>query len=175
MSKMNVSQALRAVSELKNRVKKHREHAQASVTHDTLTQPAFDFDEEMRGSLAATERLLALQTAIALANATAKVWWRGKTISVAHAVRQLEEWKGQLKWLDEIEGSLLDRAEVTSIRYETREVNGDYKSVSVPVVNVCKLPKAERYKLHETLQADFRELNDIVETSNHVTPIVVEF
>jgi hypothetical protein len=169
MARMTVSQGLRAVADLKGRIKKHKEHAQGAVTWDAENIPAFMFSTELEGAEKARDEMLRLQTAIAVANATTEIEWQGKKVLVAWAVRQLEEIKGQLKWLDELEPLALDQPEVTTNVTQERYADGRYVSVNVISKRVCALPKAKRFAAHQAMQEEFNRLNDVVEASNHQT------
>jgi hypothetical protein len=58
---MTVSQTLRAISGLKNKLKNHKEHAENSVLYYQNNKPAFDFKVEMEGYENTRAELLRLQ------------------------------------------------------------------------------------------------------------------
>jgi hypothetical protein len=174
MAKMTVSQGLRAVADLKGKLKKNKEHAQASLTYFEKTPPAFKFGEEMEEAHKTRSEMLRLQTAIAVANATTEIDWQGKKILVAFAVRHLEELRDQLAWLDSIEPFLLDQKEVEEDNIENDWQNGQYVRVNRPKKKICALPLGERFKLRQKLQEEHNRLNDIVEASNHQTLLRLE-
>lgn len=174
MAKMTVSQGLRAVADLKGKLKKNKEHAQASLTYYEKTPPAFKFGEEMEEAHKTRAEMLRLQTAIAVANATTEIEWQGKKVLVAFAVRHLEELRDQLKWLDTIEPLLLDQKEQEEDNYDNEWNGTQYVRVNRPKKHMCALPKADRFKLHQKLQEEHNRLNDIVEASNHQTLLRLE-
>lgn len=167
MSKMTVSRGLRAIHDLKGKLANHRAHAQASSVYFDGAKPAFEFKTELDGAEKVRADLLRLQTAIAVANATTEIEWKGKKVLVAWAIRFLEELKGEIAWV----GSLPTAAQGTikEDNFVNRIVNGTYQQVNEPRTQICELPQAEQFKRSQHLQEEFNRLNDIVETSNHQT------
>ena len=125
MSKMTVSQGLRAIHDLKGKLANHRAHAQASSVYFDGAKPAFEFKTELDGAEKVRADLLRLQTAIAVANATTEIEWKGKKVLVAWAIRFLEELKGEIAWV----GSLPTAAQGTikEDNFVNRIVNGTYQ------------------------------------------------
>ena len=167
MAKMTVSQALRAVSDLKRKLKSHKEHAQSSVLYFEKDKPAFEFKTEMEGYETTRTELLRLQTGIAVANATTHIEWHGKKVLVGWAVRYLEELKGHIAWVESL--STAPDAKKQEDNYVNRYVNGQVASVPDPRTRICDLPEAAQFTMKENLQSEFNTLNGLVETSNHHT------
>lgn len=165
MAKMTVSQALRAIADLKGKIAKHKEHAQPAVLYSEKEKPAFNFKVEMEGMQKARAEMLTLQTALAVANATTEIEWKGKKVLVAWAIRYLEELKGEIKFIDEL--TVTAQSEIVQETPMNRLVSGQYQTVVESRKTVCELPAAEQFQKTQALQEEFNRLNDIVETSNH--------
>ena len=167
MSKMTVSQGLRAISDLKGKLAKHQEHAQSSVLYYEVAKPAFDFKEETAGIEKVRHEMLRLQTALAVSNATTEIEWKGKKVLVAWAIRYLEELKGEKSWVDGLMS--VPQASAMEDHYQNRYVNNMMTQVNEPRKKICEMPQAEQFKRSQALQEEFNRLNDLVETSNHQT------
>src|SRR5512135_1051610 len=174
MPRMTISQGLRAVADLKNKIKHHKEHAHSGLVYYDKSPPAFKFSTEMEGAATARQEMLRLQAAIAVANATTEIEWQGKKMLIVQAVRHLEELRDQLSWLDSIEHMVLDQESVEEDNYENELVGGQWQRVNRPKKKMCALPKADRFKLHQKLQEEHNRLNDAVEAANHQTLLKLE-
>ncbi len=172
MARMTVSQGLRAVSDLKGKLASHRAHAQGSSVYYENQKPAFDFKAELEGVEKTRVDLLRIQTAIAVANATTSIEWKGKTVLVAWAIRYLEELKGEIAWVDALPSAPQSKNQEES--HHNRMVNGQYTVVPEVRVRICELPQAEQFKRSQQLKEEFNRLNDIVETSNHQSFLKLE-
>ena len=167
MAKMTVSQTLRAIADLKGKLKSHKEHAQASVLYFEANKPAFHFETEMKGFEEVRTELLRLKTALTVANATTFVEWNGKPVLVAWAIRYLEELKGHKPWVEALQTA--PEPEKMEDNFVNQYVNGVVSTVNQPRKKVCKMTEATRFETAHKLQEEFNRLNDLVETSNHQT------
>lgn len=167
MSQFTVSQALRRVKKLKGRMGELQRRAESVVSHETTKKPDFDFAALRSQVAAARDELVGLKAAVAVANATTKVQFDGKELTVAAAVLRLQEFKAELAWLP----TLQFRAGVE----KTTEM--DYDDAGRPVrrarevTYVSALTEPQRVAEVERLRDCFERLNDAVERSNHVTPV----
>lgn len=168
MSEMTLSQALRQVKKLKGELKDKLERAKAGVSYKESSPPAFQFGRSVEQAEAASEKLVALQTRIAVTNALTKVDGVGDgQRPLAWAVRQLEELKSRIAWFKE----LPVRAHKDT-KEEEWDFDDDHKRIRAQISWKCELPEADRASLTEKLQGEFDRLNDAVEKANHATVLV---
>ncbi len=169
MSDMTISQALRQVMKFKGDLAERLQRAQSNVSYKEETKPAFDFKQSMEQAEILREKLVGLQTRIAITNAQTRIEFEGKPMALAHAVRTLEELKSRIAWVK----GLPVRAQA-----ETKEDDWDYddegKRRRVQVRWKCELPESARASLSEKLQDQFDRLNDVVEKVNHSTVLAAE-
>jgi len=167
---LTIAQALRKVKDLKGKVSKHNANASANVTHKTKNSPAFAFGAEAEAAALAVEEMIDLQTRIAVANAKTTVDVAGKTRVLAWCTKKLAEIKGAIAW----HASLGVRAQEKTTEEELEWVHqsgSGPEHVRVITEYTCHLPEAARATRIQKLEAEFAELNDIVETINHRTPV----
>ncbi len=165
MSDLTISQALRRIKKIKGQLSEYRSRAQSSVTHLADQTPAFSFEVETSVAAKAVNEMLRLQTAVAVANATTTVEVDGHKVPLAFVVRQLRELTGEIAWLKTLPVKAQDKVVESEIDY-----TGE-RPVTVPKTYTCHLPEAKRAALVESRQALFDRLNDLVETTNHKTPV----
>jgi len=166
--KQTVSDALRRIASLKGLIGEHRKRAAASVTYEESAKPSFDFEETAAKANAARDELVALQTAVQLANAKAEIEWHGKTMAVMHAVRLREEYKSEIAWYKELH--CLAQAVVTT---EEFSYDDDGKRVRVAKKNNCALPDGKRAETVDRLQGEHDKINMLIEKSNGRTEIAL--
>lgn len=166
---MTISQALREVSDLKGKIKDWDERLQDAVFAFNDAPAAFDLRQVRENRNQLVERMVALSTAIAAANAATTIEWQDKRIPLALAVRTLNELKG-----------LIAKVKALSVRNQDKgaDVEKDYdyedgKRVQTKTEKpwTCMLPTAKKAQLADELQDRFNKLNDVVETTNGKTLI----
>ncbi len=164
---MTISQALRRVKQLKGKMGELTARAASVVSHLSSETPKFNF-ADTRGQIAAVrEELVTLEARVAHANATAAVDYEGKLVTIAEAIRRLQEFKAEIAWL----GAL-------SLRDDTqRAPELDYDDKGAPVrkmrevTYVTALTEPNRVTEVDALRDRFQKLNDVVETANHTTVV----
>ena len=166
MAEQTISQALRRIKKIKGQLAEHRTHAEAAVTHLAAHKPAFAFGATRELANAAVTELLALQTAVAVANATTLIEVDGRKVPLAFAVRALREMTSEIAWLR----GLNVRTQETTVEQE-RSYLDDGKIGLVSKEWTCHLPEAKRVELANAAQDRFDKLNDLVETVNHKTHV----
>lgn len=171
MAEMTVSQALRRMKKLKGQVAEHLERATRAVSWAEKSPPAFEFSKCMEEAEAVRDELVALDTAVAVANATTELEFEGARMPLVRAVKLLQELKGQIAWAKAL--AVQPQADFVVESTEYAEVGGDYKHVRVERKHKCALPEAKRAELASSLQDRFDRLNDAVETKNHRTAVSV--
>ena len=165
MSEMTIAQALRHAKKLKGRIDEARARAVASVNYLKASTPPFRFDEQMARANKAGSELAELQGLLAVANATNTVTHDGHEVTLAHAVRLLQELKGRLAWL---RGMSVKPAAVTgeqSLIYAA----GGHQTIIQEVA--CDLPEATKADLVDKIQDQFDALNGAVEALNQTVRI----
>ncbi len=170
IKELTIAQALRRVKDLKGKVAKHNANALANVTHKTKNVPAFTFSIEVEASNAIVDEMIDLQTRISVANAKTTVDVGGKTRVLAWCTKKLAEIKGAIAWY----ASLGVRAQEKTTEEElewVHQAGSGPEHVRVITEYTCHLPEAARAARVQKLEAEFAELNDIVETINHRTPV----
>jgi hypothetical protein len=99
MSKLTVSQALRAVKSTKGRIAELKTRVAQSVSHVDGVETTWDFETSKSDLAKAKERLIGLKSAIAIANATTFITFEDRELTLAEAIRRLEEFKDEMAFL----------------------------------------------------------------------------
>lgn len=167
MSQMTISQALRRAKKLKGLISENLQRAQAGVSYRADSEPAFKFPTSMEKAGEARRELIEIEGRLAATNVATTVEFEGKAISLALAVRILQDLKAQIAWY---------RALPVRPQEDSSEESHDYspegRLIPVSVKWKCDLPEARRAEAVDGLQDRFDRLNDLVENRNHVTPLV---
>ncbi len=165
MSDLTISQALRNAARLKGKLAEYKTRAAASVTYRSAAKPAYNFAEMSRKIESVRNELIVLESRLAITNATTRVEFSGKQVTLTHAVKLLQEYKGELAWLR----GLNVRQAATTYDNEVVYVKGEHTTQQVDVT--CDLPEAMRSDRMDEVQSAFDALNDLVEKKNHETPL----
>lgn len=167
---MTISQALRRVKRLKGRYSELSQRATGSVSYEQGKKPVFDF-AATRGEMAKVrEELVVLEAAIAVGNAEAIVEYAGKHMTLAEAIRRLQEFKTELAWLARLE--LRSGTEVgREIDYD--ESIGRNVPRRIETTYISDLSEIDRANEVERLREQFEELNDLVESANRQSKVRV--
>lgn len=167
MAEMTISQALRRIKKLKGQLADHLARAQAGVSFRVDSPPAFAFAASVERANAVRDELLGLESRLAVTNANTSFDFDGRKVSLASAVRLLQELKGQIAWY---------KALPVRAREDTSEESWSYndegKHVRTQIAWKCSLPEEKRAAVSEGLQDHFDRLNDAVERANHSTVLV---
>lgn len=167
IKELTIAQALRRIKDIKGKIAKHTQNAQSSVTHKTRNVPAYVFQAEWEASQQLISDMIDLQTRVAVANTKAIVDFEGKSRPLTWCTKKLAELKGAIAWHE----ALPVRAQDKTIEEEHTWNSKLADNVSMEVEYTCHLPEAKRAERVVALQAKFVELNDLVETMNHRTPV----
>ena len=163
---LTISQALRRTKKLKGRMGELTARASASVSYLPSAKPAFDFKATRAEVEKVREELIALESSVAKANATTSIDFDGKSMTLAVAIRRLQECKAEIAWLTQLAlRSGTERHREMGFDQETGRNNFAY----VEVVYVSDLTEVERVGELDKLRDRFERLNDLVETANHRT------
>lgn len=168
MAQLTISQGLRRVKKCKGRLAELTARAAASVSYEAANKPPFDFSATRTEVAKVREELIELEAGIARANATATIAVDDRRMTLAEAIRRLQELKAEMAWLSQlalragterVADTEWDEASQRSVR-RTREV-----------LWVSELSEPERAAELESLRDHFERLNDAVEAANHRTAI----
>lgn len=162
---LTISQALRKIKTLKGKIAKHSANAMTNVTHRTDNAPAYSFENEWEIARGFVDELLEVQARVAIANAKTMIDFKGKTRSLAWCTKKLIEIKGAIAWYS----SLSVRAQEKTVE-QSYEYGGATRE-RVTIEHTCHLPEAKRAECIQALEAEFGDLNDLVENINHRTLI----
>lgn len=162
--KMTVAQALRRIKKLKGIIAENQQRAVQGVSYDATKVPAFRFQEAADKMFATQDEMVALEARVAVANATAAVQDGSETISMALAIRTLQELKGRIAFLK----ALQLRNETVKDR-QTEWDDTEMKHINRVTETVFKsdLTEQDRDAQIRTLQDRFETLNNAVEDANH--------
>jgi len=168
MTKMNIAQGLRRVKKLKGQLGELSRRAATVVSHREGENPAFNFVETREALATAREELVTLEAKVACANATTSIEVEGKEMTIAEAIRRLQETKAEISWLE----SLPLRTETERVPESVfDEASGRYAQKYREIRWVSLVSEPERVEQVQKLRDRFEAINDAVESANHRTPI----
>ena len=163
MVKLTISQCLRRAKSIKGRIAELKARASASVSYIREKKPKFDFKTTREELSAVKEDLILIETAIAVANATNKIKIGAQEITIAQAIRNLQEIKDEIAWLSSLR--LCDETIVEKER--NYDDNGKIVIDKVETVYLTDLSEVDRVAQIDKLKKRFEMLNDLVERANH--------
>lgn len=164
---MTVSAALRRIKKIKGLIAERTTRANAAVVFVEGKEPGFEFAAavEARGNF--VKDLIAVQAAVAVTNATAKLS-NGKP--VAYAIRVLEELKAEIDFYKKMPVRATTRETETEENWEWNPNMTSRSKTETSKVWISKLSQAQRAERVEKLTSEFEKLNNEVEASNnHLT------
>ncbi len=165
---MTIAQALRRIKKLKGRMAELTARAAGSVSHLVDKKPAFDFQATRQEIGTVREELIKLEAAVTRANATAKVEYDGRAMTISEAVRRLQEIKAEIAWLAQL--SLREGTEVRQdVDYDA--LTGRNVVRKIETTFVTALAETQRVAEIDALRDRFERLNDAVESANHRTSV----
>lgn len=167
--KITIAQALRRVKKLKGQIAEYSTRAQQGVSYLSTKVPAFRFAEAMVALKAARAEMLDLESRVVIANAKKTLTISdGRKVTLALAVRQLQELKGEIAFLR----GLTFRSE--TVREREIEWNDDQmKNLTrfTEVTYQSDLTEQDRAAQIQVLQDAFEDLNNLVEEANHTVMV----
>jgi hypothetical protein len=162
MTTMTISQGIRYAAKLKKKISDARDRALSSITHKSVQETAFKFDDMFDLSSSLISQLSKLQGKLSEANSFNTVQYKNDTISLSHAIKILQEIKGQIAWVKSLPS--LQTYVVKTVEREWNSKEEEY--VNIPVEMICHLPEANKADVVDELQEQFDMLNSAVETVN---------
>ncbi len=165
---ITISQGLRHIKRLKGRMGELSARASASVSYEAGKKPPFDFNATREEVGKVREELVRLEAAVARANATTDIRDGDRTMSLAEAIRRLQEIKAEIAWL-----SGLTLRQGTERAFEDAWNDEFHRLVRRPqeVTYESCLTEPQRVEQVDALRNRFEALNDAVEAANHRTEI----
>ena len=168
MSRMNIAQALRRIKKLKGRMGELTARASASVSYEVGKKPAFDFRSTRDEVAVSRVELVTLEASVARANAATEIECDDARMTLAEAIRRLQECKAEMTWLGQL--SLRSGVEKRTER-DYDDVTGRTVLVKHETEYAADLSEVARAAEVETLRGRFERLNDAVEAATHRTPV----
>lgn len=167
-NELNIAQALKRIAKIKGHMGDLTKQAVASVSHLESKQPTFGFKETCQEIDETRERLLTLQAAVAIANATSYIQLDGKRMLLAEAVRRKDELQGEIDWLKKL-----------PIREDTEQVpedawseaSGRYIRQNREIKYVSALSEKERVLRIRGLEDRYEILNTAIDLANGQTTV----
>jgi predicted nuclease with TOPRIM domain len=167
MKKLSIAQALRAIKTLKGNLADLTRRAAGVVSYVKEDgQPEFDFAELRKEIHETRENLISLESSVTQANAVTKIEAQGKEMTLAEAIRRLQENKAEQTWLSGLH--FQSGTEKRHDGYETDE-RGRQTPRVVIVNHVSALSEKGRLEELKSLKERFEELNNALESANHRT------
>lgn len=166
--KMTIAQALRRIKNLKGQIAEYEQRAKAGVSYDVTKVPAFSYKDSVDAMHAAQEEMVALESKVAVANANTNIQDAAETVSLANAIRTLQEIKGRITFFK----GLCLRNETVKDR-QTEWDDNEMKQLTrvTETTFVSALTEQARDQHVKALQARFESLNNTVENANHQTMV----
>jgi predicted metal-dependent hydrolase len=163
---LTIAQALRRIKKLKGRMGELTTRAAASVSYQSDQKPAFDFAATRTEVETTREVLIVIEAAVAKANALATVNFDSRAMTLAEAIRRLQEFKAEMAWL----GGLTLRSGIERRREpDYDQETGRTKVTVVTITFTSDLSEVQRAAELDKLRDRFERLNDLVEAANHRT------
>jgi hypothetical protein len=165
---MTISMSLRRIKSLKGKMGELSARAAACVSFKSETPPVFDFDETLNALTGVREELVQLEASVARANATTTIDWAGRKMSLAEAIRRLQEFKGQIDWFSKLP---IREGDEHSFENDYDDATGRSVRRKVTITWITKVSEKTRVQKVDQLKEDFEELNSLVESANHRTVV----
>ena len=166
--RMTIASALRRIKNIKGQIAEHKSRSELGVSYTLDKVPSFRFKEEVDKYIAATNELLDLESKVAIANANTLILDGGEDITLAEAIRTLQEIKGMIAFYRDL--NLKSGLEKNRVRDWDEEENKSISRVE-EITYICDLSEIERDAKIRSLQNHFEVLNNSVEDKNHVVLI----
>lgn len=166
---LTIAQSLRRIKKSKGKMAELTARAAGVVSYEAGKPPNFDF-RKLRGDIACVrEELVTLEAAVARANATTSIEVDGSRMTIAEAIRRLQELKAEMAWLPLLALRCGVEKSYDDIDYDPN--TGRQMRKLREVVYASALTEPERVAEIETLRDRFERINDAVERANHVTVV----
>ena len=166
---MNLKQALYRRKALEGQYKEWEARLQPAILYAEGDEPAFTYQEVSQRLDTIRKELVTIRTSIAMANASTNIQYRIDHIPLVAAVAMLQELRGELALLKGLKAK--NKAESVekkeSMDYDD-EGRRHMMQKEVKWFSLCTA--VDLVRIIERKQADFDELNNLVEDMNNKTP-----
>lgn len=166
--KLTIAQALRKIKKLKGQIAEHEQRAKAGVSYDVTKVPAFRFSESVKQMFSTQDEVVALESRVAVANAGNYIHDGDQRVSLAQAVRILQELKGRIAFL---KGLNLRNETVKDRSSEWDEDQCKTVTRVTETTFTSDLSEKDRDQQVKALQDRFEVLNNAVEDANHTVSV----
>jgi len=166
--KMTIAQALRRIKKLKGQIAEHDQRAKAGVSYDQTKVPAFRFKEAVDAMFTIQDEVVALDSRVAIANAGNYIQDGDQRVSLAQAIRTLQELKGRIAFL---KGLHLRNETVKDRQTEWDDTEMKQLTRVTETTFVSDLSEKDRDQQVKVFQDRFEVLNNAVEDANHTTMV----
>ena len=165
---MTLAEALRRADLLKGRFGEDRTRAIQVFTWRDDRKPDFDFAALIASADAAREELVALKTAIAIANATTEVEWEGRERPLIELIQRQGEMRGDIAYF---ETALKHGRRDTEFEQEIagEEPSGRILYKKVPHVWAAAVSEPERVAKIRAMQDRLQKLTNVINAANGAT------
>lgn len=164
---ISIAAALRQSKGLKGSISTLSTRLHGVVSWEEGDEPPFVFDTVLAEYSAAVEELTKLRAAVARANATANVVFRGRRMTLAEAVLRFGELKAR--------ASLFSGLTIRKGKVRSRSGYDDVgRSVSETVVYHSALTEPARVVTLGELQNELDELDGLLQETNHRTVVKLQ-
>ncbi len=167
-----IAQGLRRAKKLKGLLVEAQNRATGATSWVAGKKPVFDFAEQRAQRAALQDEIVRIETAVAVANATNTITVGGQTMTLARAIRTLQEVKADLAWLPQL--NLRAGLEESTEYVYDEDVPLRRKTVKTSVTYEAVMDEPARVGQIQALRDRFEAINDALETANHRTRIEVE-
>lgn len=172
MENMTIAQALRKIKSVKEEIKDAKDKMQSYISFkkDEAPPVEFSFDVQRKLYNSLKDDLVTLESKVAEANATNKVVYKDKEMSLTLAIRTLQEFKDELACLKDLLLRVKPEKEETFDCHYDEDKDKQIR-VKVTVENVNALSKVQIENEMREIKNNFESLNFILESANHRTKI----
>lgn len=159
---LTIARALRCAKKLAGTIAERQTRLKASASWRDGQPTAFDFAVTLAEHDAAVDEMVSLRAKMARANALTVLEHRGHELTLAEAIRRVEELKGRAALLSSLTLTAGERREI--VEYDDRN-----HPVYQTVRQVAVWTEAERATKVEAIRAQIEELVEAIEETNHRT------
>jgi len=179
---LTISQALRRRKKLKGLIHTYTDRIQEALIFDKTKPPVFGYEETSKLLKQTKFELVAIEDAIAFANATNWLKFKEESVRLTWVIRVLAEIKGDISRYERYKdnGYLLTEREntvteevpdltqmVESTSIGTGAVMRSHPKKTVSKTTISSITVKECAEKIQSLQDEFEALNDLLETANH--------
>jgi hypothetical protein len=182
---LTISQALRRRRKLKGLISTYTNRIEESLVYDEKKPPTFSYEESSKLMEQAKFELVSLEDAVAFANATHWIPFKGESVRLTWVIRALAEIKGDISRYERYKDHSYLLAERKTVQTddvpdlsqvtETTAISGGilrkHPLKTVTKTTISSITSKECADKIQSLQDEFEALNDLLEAANHGTVV----